>query len=49
MSKKIDNDKAIQDMRLVLMGQGNGIWSSKHQRALKDLQSRRSRSLKNNS
>jgi len=42
MSKKTNNDKAIQQMRLVLEGQRDGIWSSKHQRALKDLQKRRS-------
>jgi len=43
MSKrKDDNDKTIKQMKLVLEGQRDDIWSFSHQRALKDLQKRRS-------
>lgn len=44
MSKKreIENENTIRQMRLVLTGQRDGIWTGSHQRALKDLQKKRS-------
>ena len=45
MSKKSENDKAIQEMMKVLQGQRDDVWSSNHQRALKDLQKRRSKNI----
>jgi len=40
--KEIENDATIRKMRLVLTGQRDGIWSFSHQKALKELQKRRS-------
>jgi hypothetical protein len=40
--KEIENDHTIRLMRKVLEGQRDGIWSSNHQSALKELQKKRS-------